>query len=864
MLIFFLKKVKIGFKENSLKMKDNNLFLSFSNIPLDELLKNLKTSPDGLSSDEVLKRQRIYGRNTLNTKKSSNTFLLLLSQFKSPIILILIFAAILSIFLRDSNDAIIILIIILISSLLGFWQEKGANNAVEKLLSRVQINTAVLRDGKEIEIPSNEIVPGDIVMLNAGDLIPGDMVLIESKDFYVNESALTGESFPVNKLPGEVEKDSSISKRINTLFMGTSVTSGIAKAVVVNIGKNTVFGNISERLNLKPVENDFERGVKKFGYLLMEVTIGLVLVIFTINIFLKKPVVDSFLFSLAIAVGLTPQLLPAIISINLSHGAKRMAQNKVIVKKLSSIENFGSMNILCSDKTGTLTEGNVKVYDCYSIDGNSVEKVNLYAYINSYFETGFTSPIDEAIKSYKNFSMENYNKMDEIPYDFIRKRLSTLTGEKSIEKNLMVTKGALKEILEISKFVEDDKGKISEIDNFKTILDEKFKEYSNQGYRVLGVAYNYLDKDILRINRDMESGMTFLGFVLLFDPLKENIVQTIGRLQKIGISLKIITGDNLYVSEHIAEKLNIDSKKILTGKEISKMSDGALIKMVNDINIFAEVEPNQKERIILAFKKAGNVVGYIGDGINDATALYNADVGISVDSAADVAKNASDIVLLEKDLGVLEKGVIEGRTTFANTMKYVFMATSANFGNMFSMAGASIFLKFLPLLPKQILLTNLFTDVSEMTIATDNVDSDFILAPRRWDIKFILKFMITFGLLSSIFDFITFGVLIYFLKANEYMFRTGWFIESILSASIVVLIIRSKYPFYKSKPGKYLIVAIVLTAIVTIAIPFTRLGTIFGFVKIPINFLLILLLILIAYMALAEVTKKIFYNHVKY
>ena len=364
--------------------------------------------------------------------------------------------------------------------------------------------------------------------------------------------------------------------------------------------------------------------------------------------------------------------------------------------------------------------------------------------------------------------------------------------------------------------------------------------------------------------RDMESGMTFLGFVLLFDPLKENIVQTIGRLQKIGISLKIITGDNLYVSEHIAEKLNIDSKKILTGKEISKMSDGALIKMVNDINIFAEVEPNQKERIILAFKKAGNVVGYIGDGINDATALYNADVGISVDSAADVAKNASDIVLLEKDLGVLEKGVIEGRTTFANTMKYVFMATSANFGNMFSMAGASIFLKFLPLLPKQILLTNLFTDISEMTIATDNIDSDFVLAPRRWDIKFILKFMITFGLLSSFFDFITFGVLIYFLKANEYMFRTGWFIESILSASIVVLIIRSKYPFYKSKPGKYLIIAIVLTAIVTIAIPFTRLGTIFGFVKIPINFLLILLLILIAYMALAEVTKKIFYNHVKY
>jgi len=844
-------------------MKDNDL-LSFSNIPLNELLKKLETSIEGLSSDEALKRQRIYGRNTLNIKKKSNTFFLLLSQFKSPVILILIFAAVLSIFLSDRNDAVIILLIVLISGLLGFWQEKGANNAVEKLLSRVQINTAVMRSGKEIEISSNEIVPGDIIMLNAGDIIPGDMVLIESKDFYVNEAALTGESFPVNKLPGEVEKDSPISKRINTLFMGTSVISGIARAVVVNIGKNTVFGNISERLNLKPSENDFERGVKKFGYFLMEVTIGLVLVIFTINIFLKKPVIDSFLFSLALAVGLTPQLLPAIISINLSHGSKKMAERKVIVKKLSSIENFGSMNVLCSDKTGTLTEGNVKVYGCHNINGSSFEKVNMYSYINSYFETGFTSPIDEAIKNYKNFSMENYNKLDEIPYDFIRKRLSVLVEEKDTGKNLMITKGALKEILEISNFIEDGEGNIGEKDKYKTILDEKFKGYSNQGYRVLGAAYKYVDKNMLKLNRDFESNMTFIGFVLLYDPLKENIVHTIERLKEIGISLKIITGDNLYVSEHIADKLNIDSKKILTGKEINKISDSALIKRVNDINIFAEVEPNQKERIILAFKKAGNVVGYLGDGINDATALYNADVGISVDSAADVAKNASDIVLLEKNLEVLERGVIEGRTTFANTMKYVFMATSANFGNMFSMAGASVFLKFLPLLPKQILLTNLFTDIPEMTIATDNIDKDFVLAPRRWDIKFILKFMVVFGLLSSIFDFITFAVLINFLKANEYMFRTAWFIESILSASIVVLIIRSKYPFYKSKPGRYLIIAIVISALVTISIPYTGLGTIFGFTKVPVNFLLFLSVILIVYMVLAEVTKKIFYKHVKY
>lgn len=845
-------------------MRNNDSFLSFWSIPPVELLGKLSTSIKGLTNDEVLIRQKIYGRNTINTRKKKNTFFLLVSQFKSPIILILIFAAILSIFLRDRNDAIIILIIVIISGILGFWQEKGANNAVAKLLSRVQINAAVIRDGKEIEVSADLIVPGDIIILNAGDIIPGDLILIESKDFYVNEAALTGESFPVNKIPGAVEKDSPISKRTNTLFMGTSVVSGIGKAAAVNTGKNTIFGDISEKLNLKPAENDFERGVRKFGYFLMEITLGLVLFIFTANIFLKKPMVDSFLFSLALAVGLTPQLLPAIISINLSHGAKKMAENKVIIKKLSSIENFGSMNILCSDKTGTLTEGNVKVYGCYSINDNNFDKVNFYSYINSYFETGFTSPIDEAIKSFRSFNIENYYKTDEIPYDFIRKRLSILVGEKNTGKNIIISKGALKDILKISRFVEDESGKISEIENIASILEKKFENYSMQGYRVLGVAYKYTDKDVVKIERNFETEMIFLGFILLYDPIKENIVQVIDNLKKIGISLKIITGDNQYVSKYIADKLQLDSKKILTGREINKISDEALIKKVNDINIFAEVEPNQKERIILALKKAGNVVGYIGDGINDATALYNADVGISVDSAVDVAKNASDIVLLEKNLEILEKGVIEGRITFANTLKYVFMATSANFGNMFSMAGVSIFLKFLPLLPKQILFTNLLTDISEMTIATDNVDKDLVAAPRRWNIKFILKYMMTFGLLSSIFDYVTFGVLIFFLHANEYLFRTGWFIESVLSASIVVLIIRTKNSFYKSKPGKYLIIAISLTVIATLAIPYTRLGALFGFVRLPVNFLFILLIILIAYIVLAEITKKIFYKYVKY
>ncbi len=856
-----MKKKKM---QKQIQMQTHN-FSSFWNIEAEELLEKLSTSPSrGLSNDEVIKRQKIYGKNTLNIRKKSNNFLLFLSQFKSPIILILIFAAILSIFLGDKNDAIIILVIVAISGILSFWQEKGANNAVSELLSRVRINVSVIRNGKETEVSANSIVPGDIIILNAGDIIPGDLLLIESKDFYVNESALTGETFPVNKMPGKVEKDAPISKRTNALFMGTNVVSGFGKAVVVNTGTNTIFGDISKKLSLRPVENEFEHGVKRFGYFLMIVTLGLVLFILTVNIFLKRPVIDSFLFSLALAVGLTPQLLPAIISINLSHGAREMAKEKVIIKKLSSIENFGSMNILCSDKTGTLTQGSIKVYGCYDINGKNFEKVNLYSYINSYFETGFTNPIDRAIKKFKKFNIDNYEKIDEIPYDFIRKRLSILVHEKNDNKNILITKGSFNDILKISKYAEDESGKIVKIQDVSGLLKEKFNSYSSQGYRVLGVAYKYFEKDSLKLDIESESEMILLGFILLYDPLKKGIVKSIENLKKIGISLKIITGDNQYVARYIADKLHLDTGNILTGEEINKISDETLVKRVNDVNIFAEVEPNQKERIILALKKAGNVVGYMGDGINDATALYNADVGISVDSAVDVAKNASDIVLLEKNLEVLEKGVIEGRKTFANTLKYVFMATSANFGNMFSMAGASIFLNFLPLLPKQILFTNLLTDIPEMTIATDNVDRDMVEKPRRWNIKFILKFMMTFGLLSSVFDYITFGVLILILNANEYLFRTGWFVESVLSASIVVLIIRSKNIFYKSRPSKYLTTAIILTAIFATVIPYTVIGNIFGFVRLPLNFLLIMLLILVIYMASAEAVKRIFYRHVKY
>jgi Mg2+-importing ATPase len=767
----------------------------------------------------------------------------------------------LSVFLHDPADALIILLIVLVSGLLGFWQEYSASNAVDKLLAIVQIKTAVLRDGSQQEIPVEDVVPGDIVIFNAGDIVPGDCLLIESKDLFVDEAMLTGETFPVEKAVSVLAVDTPLSKRTNALWMGTHIVSGSAKALVTLTGKNTEFGKVSERLKLKPPETEFERGIRRFGYFLGEVTIFLVVIIFAINVYLHRPVLESFLFSLALAVGLTPQLLPAIISINLSHGAKKMAQKKVIVKRLASIENFGSMNVICSDKTGTLTEGSVQVESAMDVNGEANEKVFLFAYLNAFYETGFTNPIDQAILNYRKIDLSGYRKQDEIPYDFLRKRLSIAVMQGNI--HLMLTKGALTNILEVCSSAETNEGTIVDIESVKDKIQKHFEEFSNNGFRTLGIACKNLPED-KPINKSDEKDMTFIGFLTLFDPPKPNIIDTIARLKNLGVSLKIITGDNRLVAASISKKMGLSDNKIISGPELRQMSDGALLRSVGSVDVFAEIEPNQKERIIIALRKAGNVVGYMGDGINDASALHAADVGISVDTAADVAKDAADIVLLEKDLGVLVEGVREGRTTFANTLKYVFMATSANFGNMFSMAGVSLFIPFLPLLPKQILLTNLMTDFPEMTIATDNVDEQMIDYPRRWDIKAIRKFMITFGLVSSFFDYLTFGLLLLVLHANEGQFRTGWFLESVISASMIVLVIRSRKPFFRSRPGKYLLIATLSIAVITLVFPFTPLGNIFGFSPLTLSTYLLLLLIVVLYILAAEITKRFFYRKVKF
>jgi Mg2+-importing ATPase len=834
---------------------------AFWSLPAAELLAQLKTSPLGITRNEARQRLTRFGSNLLTPRKRSDSLALLLAQFKSPITLILLFAAGLSFFLNENVNVLIILAIVFISGLLGFWQERGAANAIEKLLAIVQIKATVLRDGSPIEIPVEEIVPGDVIILNGGDIIPGDCLILESKDLFVDEATLTGETYPVEKLAGELAKETQLGKRNNTLFMGTHVVSGSAKAVVVYTGTETEFGKVSDRLKLRPPETEFEHGVRRFGYFLMEITMLLVISIFAINTYMRRPVLEALLFSLALAVGLTPQLLPAIISVNLAHGAKRMAQQKVIVKRLASIENFGSMNVLCSDKTGTLTEGVVRVNSTLDIEGKESEKVLFYAYLNAFFETGFTNPIDSAIRNYRQFDVSGYQKIDEVPYDFIRKRLSILVSKDN--KHMMVTKGALSNVLSVCSSAQTSDGKIVNIATVKEQIQQAFEKQSSMGMRILGVAYRDVGSDPL-ITKDHEAAMTFSGFLVLFDPPKAGIADTINKLNHLGVSLKVITGDNKLVAANLSQQVGFSNPEILNGSDLHSMSDEALSKRVNDISIFAEVEPNQKERIIMALKKSGNVVGYMGDGINDASALHAADVGISVDSAVDVAKDAADIVLLEKDLGVLVQGVREGRMTFANTLKYVFMATSANFGNMFSMAGVSLFLPFLPMLPGQILLTNLMTDIPEMTIATDSVDGEMVDHPRRWDIGFIRSFMVVFGILSSIFDILTFAALFYILHTTPDQFRTGWFMESVISASLIVLVIRTKKPFFKSIPGKYLSTATLLIVASAFLFPFMSIGNIFGFTQLPISFLLRMGLIVAFYIISAEIVKAVFYRRMKF
>lgn len=808
------------------------------------------TVPGGLSTQEAKSRLETKGPNILDSQSHNSAWRLLFRQFESPIILILFAATFISMFLGEVTDGIIILAIIIPSGLLGFWQEHRASKTMETLMNQVQIHVEVIRDGKQVTIPIADVVVGDLVSLRAGDVVPADLHVVEASGLMVDESALTGESFPREKDIGEIDTTKVLAERTSELFFGTHVVSGVGQGLVIFAGRDTQFGELSKELDSRGVTTGFERGTTAFGMLLLHAMVVLVSALFLVNLFLHRPVIDSLLFSLALAVGLTPQLLPVIISVSLAAGAKRLAEKQVLVKRLDAIEDFGLMTALCTDKTGTLTVGAVKLDGALDIAGAVSDEVLRLAYWNAKLQKGFTNPLDNAIVASVADKYPEVNSVAEIPYDFERRRLSilTTTGE-------MITKGAFDSILGVCTNAR--RGTVVEIltDQQRTALNKQFEDISGQGNRVLAIATRMMKERTALAITD-ESQMIFEGLLVFHDPLKPDAREAIQELAGLGIDLYLITGDNRFAARSIASQVGLSSEVVLTGSQIASFEQELLAESVKTCRVFAEVDPIQKERIILAVRASGATVGYFGDGINDAAALHAADVGISVDTAVDVAKNAASIVLLNKDLHVIADGVALGRRTFVNTMKYVRVGVSAAFGNVVSMAVADIFLPFLPMLPMQILLLNFMTDFPAIAISGDLVDEEDVEKPRAWDIKAIRTFMIYFGLLSSIFDIVTFVVLRFGFHASAALFRGGWFVESTLTELAVMMVLRTRRRFWRSKPGSGLFWASAVLAILAIAIPYTSVGRVIGLAALPLNLILILLGLIGVYIVLNEIAKK--------
>lgn len=824
-----------------------------------EVMQQLQTSENGLSEQEAAKRSATAAGRKKARPQFVKDILLFLSQFKSPLVLLLVAAVILSALLGEKTDVIIITVVLLATGIMSFFQERHAGRAVEKLKSIIKTKVKVLRSGKENDVFTENVVPGDILIFSAGDIIPADCLLIEGHDLHANEATLTGETFPAEKEVGVISADTVLAKRKNVLYEGTSVVSGSGKAVVVLTGGSTVFGKISASLSRPVEETAFERGIRRFGFLLMQITIVLAVIILIVNVYFGRPVMDSLLFGLALAIGMAPELLPAIMTIAMSSGASRMAKAKVIVKKLSAIQNLGEITLFCSDKTGTLTEGVLKISSIVGVDGNENAFAKQLIYLNASFESGFANPMDEALRAMKDVSADGYSKTDEIPYDFIRKRLSVCVQKDG--KHLLITKGAVNNIVSVcDKALASDNSVVS-ISDVKKKIDELYLQFSNQGFRTIGICYKETT-NAKPLTREDETQLIFAGFALLYDPPKEKVMEVIDALKRNGVGLKVITGDNKLVAAYIAEKIGMKNVSVLTGSEISRMSSEALVLNVQHANVFAEIEPQQKENIVKALRKSGQAIAYMGDGINDVAAINAADVGISVNNAVDVAKEAADVVLLERDLAVLNAGIVEGRRTFLNTLKYIYTNTSATFGNMFSMAGASLILPFLPMLPQQILMTNFLTDFPYMAVAGDKVDEEDLAVPQKWDIKQLKNFMIVFGLHSSVFDYITFFALYKLFKENADMFHTGWFVESILTELLILFVVRTHKSLIKSMPGKLLIGLSVLALIITLALPFSPFAAELGFVVPPFLLMAIVAGILVLYVITADMIKILFFRKV--
>ncbi|VVB73926.1 putative copper-exporting P-type ATPase A [uncultured archaeon] len=829
--------------------------------PIEQLLSDLGSDPrTGLSQKDIHRRQALYGHNELAKRKKAPLLVDFLSHFANPLILILLIAGAISGALGEVVNAVIIYVMVLISVVLDFVQKYRAERAAESLKKRVATMAEVFRDGRKEEVHLSDLVPGDIVMLSAGDIVPADARIISAKDFFVDQSALTGESFPAEKFAAALKPNTiqDVTGWDNYLFMGTSIISGTATALVMRTGVSTEYGAIIKESVERRPETEFDKGLREFGAMITKVTMLLVLFAFISQAILKQNPLESLLFAIALAVGLTPELLPMILSINLSKGAMAMADKGVIVKRLASIQNFGSMDTLCTDKTGTLTENKVTLLLHVDMDGKESEKVFLYSFLNSYYQTGLRTPLDEAIISHEKADIKGHLKVDEIPFDFARRR-SSVVVRKGREK-ILLTKGAPEDVFRICSRYESS-GKAVEIDSrARKRMEKRYEDLSEKGFRVLAISYGRPSDGRTEYSIHDEKDLVFLGFVAFIDPPKKTSKESLQLLSKSGIELKVLTGDNELVTWNICGQLGFKIKGILTGSEIAGLPDEALTKAVEKANIFARVTPIQKERIIEALKRNGHVVGFLGDGINDAPPMRKADVSISVNNAVDVAKESADLILLHKSLHVLYDGVLEGRKTFGNTMKYIQMGISSNFGNMFSAAGASLFMNFLPMLPIQILLNNLLYDFSEMTISTDNVDKEYVEKPKRMDVKFIKDFMVFFGPFSSLFDFLTFGVMIFVFNASASLFQTAWFMESLCTQTMIIFIIRTRRPFYQSRPGLLLAVSSLLVVAAAMALPYTPLGAYFGFTPPPMDFLLVLAGFVVVYLGLVEFFKARFYR----
>jgi Mg2+-importing ATPase len=765
-----------------------------------------------------------------------------------------VFAALISFATKEWIDAGMVLTIVVATVGIGYRREYSAQTAAEALRSRVRTRARVLRDGHERQLPLEEIVPGDVFLLAAGSLIPADAVILEATDCYVSEAMLTGESFPVAKTPGVTGEFAPLGQRSNVVFLGTNVRSGTARCLVVTTGARTEFGGIAQRLMLRPPETEFDLGIKRFGYLLATSMLVMVFVIFGAHMFQARPPVETLLFAIALAVGLSPELLPAILSVSLARSAQAMAREGVLVRRLNAIENLGSMDVLCTDKTGTLTEGVVEFEGAYDENGKEARPVLGLAAMNAALETGLPSPLDDAILRALPVAASTLRKLAEVPFDFTRKRVSVvLEGEQGIE---VITKGAFHHVLEICS--RTSSGEPLD-DERRSRLERQYEIWSSRGVRVLAVARGAIARKAV-YGHDDERNLAFVGFLTFFDRPKPGALEAISTLRKLGVSVKLITGDGKLVAQHVAGLVGLSATHVLTGSELDELHDEALWHAAERTDLFVEVDPNQKERIILALKKMGHVVGFLGDGVNDAPAMHAADTSLSVDQAVDVAREAADFVLLERSLDVVRRGIEEGRKTFANTLKYVLTTTSANLGNMLSMAAASLFLPFLPLLAGQILLNNFLSDIPAVGIADDSVDPELVAWPRRWDMRFIARFMLQFGALSSLFDFVTFAFLVGVLRATPELFRTGWFVESLLTELVIALVVRTRRPIFRSKPGRVLLFSTLILIPAAFAIPFFPYASLLGFIPLPASLCVTLAGIAVLYVGAAELLKLRFYR----